>query len=228
MATSGTASFNPDLMEIIEEAYERIGVEYKTGYDFTTARRSLNLITMDWANQGLNMWTFESMSLSLVQGQYMYNLPTDTVDVIEMTIRTNAGNATTQNDLIIPRISVDTYSSLPNKLEQGRPIQYYIQRTAMPVLYFWPVPNGQTPYTAYYWRMRRIQDAGNATNTMDVPFRFVPALISRLAFELAGKRRDSMALVPALKVRSDEDWRKAISEDRERATLMIQPMVRMR
>lgn len=126
--TSGASGFNLDLSEIVEEAFERAGGELRTGYDLRTARRSLNLMFADWANRGVNMWTFESGTINLVQGQNTYALPGDTVDLLEHVIRTGAGNASTQSDLTITRISVSTYATIPNKLQQARPIQIWVQR----------------------------------------------------------------------------------------------------
>ena len=128
MTTSGLATFNLDLNEIVEEAFERAGSELRTGYDLRTARRSLNLLFADWANRGVNMWTFEQGVIPLVTGQPTYALPDDTVDLLEHVIRTNANVANNQADLTITRISVSTYATIPNKLIQGRPIQVYIQR----------------------------------------------------------------------------------------------------
>ena len=128
MSTSGTATFNLDLTEIVEEAFERAGSELRTGYDLRTARRSLNLLFADWANRGVNMWTFDQGTITLVSGQNTYPLPTDTVDLLEHVIRTGAGSASTQADLTITRISVSTYATIPNKLQQARPIQVWIQR----------------------------------------------------------------------------------------------------
>lgn len=128
MATSGIATFNLDLTEIVEEAFERAGSELRTGYDLRTARRSLNLLFADWANRGVNMWTFDQGTINLVPGQNTYPLPTDTVDLLEHVIRTGAGSASTQSDLTITRISVSTYATIPNKLQQARPIQVWIQR----------------------------------------------------------------------------------------------------
>jgi hypothetical protein len=126
--TSGTASFNLDLSEIVEEAFERVGSELRTGYDLRTARRSLNLLFADWANRGVNMWTFEQDVITLTQGQPTYALPDDTADILEHVIRTQANSPSNQADLTITRISVSTYATLPNKLTQGRPIQVWIQR----------------------------------------------------------------------------------------------------
>ena len=128
MTTSGTASFNLDLNEMVEEAFERAGSQLRTGYDLRTARRSLNLLFADWANRGVNMWTFEQNTITLAQGQPTYALPDDTVDLLDHVIRTNANQPSNQADLTITRISVSTYATIPNKLTQGRPIQVWVQR----------------------------------------------------------------------------------------------------
>jgi hypothetical protein len=156
VTTSGTSGFNLDLNDIIEEAYERCGVEVRTGYEHRTARRSLNLLFADWANRGINLWTIEQGSISLVQGQVSYDLPVDTVDLLEHVIRTGAGNAATQADLTISRISVSTYATIPNKLTQGRPIQVWVNRQSgateptgvnAPQINVWPAPDGSQAYT---------------------------------------------------------------------------------
>ena len=126
--TSGTTAFNLDLTDLVEEAFERAGRELRSGYDLRTARRSLNIMFADWANRGINMWTIEQGVIDLVQGQSTYALPNDTVDLLEHVIRTGANVAATQADLTITRISVSTYATLPNKLQQARPIQVWIQR----------------------------------------------------------------------------------------------------
>ena len=225
MATSGTATWNPNILEIVEEAYERNGIEMRTGYEMVTARRSLNYLFSEWANRGINMWTLEPDTLTLVANQTTpYDLPADTVDIIDAAIRTNAGNSTTQSDITISRISFDTYQTLPNKLSTGRPTQYMIQRTATPKLYLWLWADGTQTYTLYYWRMRRIQDAGSsAALTADVPFRFLAALTSGLAYHIGAKRRRDPQLLAELKARYDEDWERATSEDFERASWMIVP-----
>ena len=147
MATSGTTTFDLDLNEYVEEAFERCGAELRTGYDLKTARRSMNLLFADWANRGINLWTVEQGTINLTQGTATYNLPNDTVDLIEHVIRTGAGNVSTQVDLTITRISVSTYSSIPNKLQQARPIQVWINRQApTPTITVWPVPDQTNNY----------------------------------------------------------------------------------
>ena len=224
MATSGTTAFNLDLVELVEEAFERTGNEMRTGYDLRTARRSLILLFADWANRGLNMWTYEQGSIPLVAGTATYNLPTDTVDLLEHVIRTGAGNESTQADLTISRISVSTYATIPTKLTQGRPIQIYIDRkTTTPTVTLWPIPDDSQPYTLVYWRLRRIQDAGEGVNTQDIPFRFLPPMVSGLAYYLAMKVPNGLQRIQILKEQYDQDWLQASAEDREKASLRIVP-----
>jgi hypothetical protein len=223
MATSGTSSFNLDLSEIVEEAFERCGSELRTGYDLKTARRSLNLMFADWANRGINMWTFEQGTQTLTPGVATYTLPADTVDLLEHVIRTGAGNAATQADLTITRISVSTYATIPNKLQQGRPIQIWIERLNTPQFTVWPVPDSSQTYQLVYWRLRRIQDAGNGTNTMDMPFRFIPCMVAGLAYYLSMKVTGAEARMPVLKQQYDEAWALAAEEDREKAAVRFVP-----
>lgn len=224
MSTSGTTAFNLDLVELLEEAFERAGSEMRTGYDLKTARRSLNILFADWANRGINMWTIEQGSIPLVPGTATYNLPSDTVDLLEHVIRTGAGNSATQADLTITRISVSTYATLPNKLTQARPIQVWIDRISpTPTINLWPVPDSSQTYTFVYWRLRRIQDAGNGVNTMDVPFRFIPCMVAGLAYYLALKLPNAMDRLPILKQQYDEAWQIASEEDREKAAIRFVP-----
>lgn len=306
MATTGTTAFNLDLSELVEEAFERAGSELRSGYDLRTARRSLNLLFADWANRGVNMWTFEQDMIQLVQGQPTYALPDDTVDVLDHVIRTNANSSVGQSDLTITRISMPTYATIPNKLVQARPIQLYVQRltggtapltatlsagisasdttipitsgAGLPVAGFvmigtelivynqitpatlttpayllncvrgqdnttaasalsgatlklvqkqsitvWPVPEASNVYQLVYWRMRRIQDAGDGVNTFDVPFRFVPALAAGLAYYIALKVPNGMDRLQVLKAQYDEAWMSAEGQDRETAAIRLVP-----
>ena len=306
MTTSGLTSFNLDLNDMVEEAFERAGSELRTGYDLRTARRSLNLLFADWANRGINMWTFEQNTITLVTGQPTYALPDDTVDLLDHVIRTNANVANNQADLTITRISMPTYATIPNKLIQARPIQVWVQRltggsnaltgtvqatvsataTTIPVtslvgiptagfitigteligfnetspadgatpayLYnctrgqdgttaaqhttgaamslvqknsitVWPTPNAGTTYQFVYWRMRRIQDAGGGTKTMDVPFRFVPCLAAGLAYYIALKVPEGLQRLDVLKQQYDEAWDRAAGEDQEKAAVRFVP-----
>jgi hypothetical protein len=223
MATSGLSNFNLDLTEIVEEAFERVGGEMRTGYDLRTARRSMNLMFADWANRGLNMFTYEQGSIPLVAGQATYNLPEDTVDLLEHVIRTGAGSAATQADLTITRISVSTYATIPNKLQQARPIQVWIERLNTPRITVWPTPDNTQPYTFVYWRLRRIQNAGDGVNTMDMPFRFLPCMVAGLAYYLALKVPGGTERLGVLKQQYDEAWELASTEDREKAAVRFVP-----
>jgi len=230
VTTSGTQSFNLDLNNIIEEAFERAGAELRTGYDFRTARRSLNLLTIEWANRGINLWTIEEGSISMVQGQIVYDLPVDTIDLLDMVIRTQTG--VEQTDINISRISVSTYATIPNKNAQGRPIQVWVNRQSgattptgvnAPNINVWPAPDQSNFYTFVYWRLKRIQDAGNGTTTQDIPFRMLPCLVAGLAYYLAMKIPDALPRLEMLKMSYEEQWALASSEDREKASLRLAP-----
>ena len=232
MTTSSTASFNLDLNEIVEEAFERAGSELRSGYDLKTARRSLNLLFAEWANRGINLWTIEEVTQLLTSGTATYNLAVDTVDLIEHVIRTGSG--TTQSDLALSRITVSNFAAIPNKTTTGRPTQIYIDRKSgatessgvqNPTVTLWPVPDSADTYTLVYWRLARILDAGDGFNTMDVPFRFLPALVAGLAYHLAMKIPGSEQRVPILKQMYDEAWLLASDEDRDKASLLITPQI---
>jgi hypothetical protein len=242
VTTSGTNSFNLDFNELIEEAFERCGVELRTGYEFRTARRSLNLLTIEWANRGINLWTIEQGAIPMVQGQITYPLPVDTIDLLDSVIRTQTGAE--QTDINISRISVSTYATIPNKNAQGRPIQVWINRQSgatypingnepnttnpstgvnPPNINVWPAPDQSNFYTYIYWRLRRIQDAGNGVNTQDIPFRLLPCLIAGLAYYLSMKIPEALPRLEMLKLAYEEQWALAASEDREKASLRLAP-----
>ena len=298
--TSGTSAFNLSLNEIFEEAFERCDRELRTGYDFRTARRSLNLLTVEWANKGINLWTIEQGQIPLVTGQICYPIPVDTIDLLDTVIRQNNGTSN-QIDINISRISESTYSTIPNKLTQGRPIQVWINRqsgntnattatlsatinstdttitvsdvsqlaaagyiqldseiiyyanvsgnqlincargqnntvaaahTSTTVIYVpwlpsvnvWPTPNSPgNQYTFIYWRLRRIQDAGDGVNVQDIPFRFVNAMVAGLAFYLAAKLGCDIQRYQALQAEYMQQFDLAAQEDREKAPLRIVP-----
>lgn len=228
MTTSGTTAFNLEFTEIAEEAWERAGREMRTGYDLRTARRSMNLMTIEWQNRGINMWTIDEGTINLVQGTTEYNLPADTIDLLDHVIRTGAGSVSTQSDLSITRISVATYATIPNKLQQARPIQVWVRRLRdNPTIVLWPVPDQGTlavPYYVFkYWRMRRIQDAGAGAQTPDVSFRFLPALTAGLAYHISMKVPELMQRVPMLKEVYEEQFNLAAGEDREKAAIRFVP-----
>jgi hypothetical protein len=169
------------------------------------------------------MWTFEQGSIPLVAGTATYDLPADTVDLLEHVIRTGAGSASTQADLTITRISVSTYATIPNKLTQARPIQVWIERLNTPRITVWPVPDNSQPYTFVYWRLKRIQNAGEGVNTMDMPFRFIPCMVAGLSYYLALKVPGGTERLTILKAQYDEAWDLAASEDREKAAVRFVP-----
>jgi len=294
--TAGTAAFNLDLNDIVEEAYERAGIEVRTGYEFRTARRSLNLLTIEWANRGINLWTIQEGQIVLNTGQNIYPIPDDTIDLLDHVIRQNNGTASTQSDINITRISESTYSTIPNKLANGRPIQVWINRQTaqtnatsvtlngtitstdttitvsnasgltttgfikidsetisycnisgnqllncnrgqsnttaaahttgaaiyvqnLPCINVWPTPNSGGNYVFVYWRLRRLQDAGNGVNVEDIPFRLIPCLVAGLAFYIAAKRADANPeRIIFLKSEYEQQWLLASQEDREKAS----------
>jgi hypothetical protein len=234
MSTSGVATFNLDVNDLIEEAFERCGKELRTGYDFRTARRSLNLLTIEWANRGINLWTIEQGSIPLVQGTISYDLPVDTIDLLDHVTRTGTG--LNQSDLNINRISESTYSTIPNKNAQGRPIQVWINRqsgavepvsgVAYPQINVWPCPDQSDYYTFVYWRMRRIQDAGTGVTTADIPFRFLNCMVAGLASYLSVKLTDvDPNRVLFLKQDYEEQFKLASDEDREKAADRYVPRI---
>ena len=250
MAISDTYEFNPDIGDIIEEAYERAGLEVRSGNDIRTARRSLNLITLEWQNRGLNLWTVDGPSKVsatsggsalttnyLNQGEASYRLDSATTSLLDVLIRINDGDASTQSDYHMSRISQPTYASLPNKLSQGRPLQYYLQRREIldvsadgsdqyNDITLWPVPDKDLEYKLVYWRVKRISDAGdNASNTMQVPDRFIPALVSGLAYQIACKNPEANQKVGILKQMYDEQFQLAAEEDRVKTSARFVPRI---
>ena len=300
MTTTGSTLFNMDFTEIAEEAWERAGREMRSGYDLRTARRSMNLMTIEWQSKGINMWTMEQGIINLTPGLATYALPTDTIDLLEQVIRTGSNTASTQADLTISRISVSTYATIPNKLSQARPIQVWIQRLSgetnptssvlvgaitatdttitlnsvvglagsgfirldseviyytyvtgnvlggvfrgqnnttaashingtavfvpqLPAVTLWPTPDNTTPYQFVYWRLRRVQDAGGGVETADMNFRFLPALVAGLAYNIAIKVPELMPRIEMLKQIYNETFEIAAGEDREKAPVRFVP-----
>jgi|TARA_R110002020_G_scaffold155160_1_gene335997 hypothetical protein len=225
MATSNTTAFDMNFTEIAEEAWERAGREMRSGYDLRTARRSMNLLTIEWQNRGINLWTIEEKTLSLTSGTSQYTLPADTIDLLEQAIRTNPGNTSTQSDLSITRISVSTYAAISNKLSTGRPLQIFIERLVdAPRINLWPVPDSND-YTLAYWRMRRIEDAGNGVETADMNFRFLPCLVAGLAYQNAMKDPELVSRLPMLKTEYEEQFELAAGEDRDKTSASFTPRI---
>jgi hypothetical protein len=300
MTTTGTTAFNLEFTDIAEEAWERAGREMRSGYDLRTARRSMNLMTIEWQNRGINMWTIEQGTLTLTPGLNTYALPLDTIDLLDHVIRTGQNAASTQADLNITRISVSTYATIPNKLAPGRPIQVWVQRLSgqvsptgatlngtitsstttitlsstanlasagfirlgsediyygwldgnslggvvrgqngttaaghssgatvynpnLPAITVWPTPDNSQTYQFVYWRMRRVQDAGNGVETADMNFRFLPCVVAGLAYYIAMKVPELMPRLDMLKAAYDEQFNLAAGEDREKAAVRLVP-----
>ena len=229
--TTATTDFNLDLNTIVEEAFERCGAELRSGYDLRTAKRSLSLLLMDWANRGINLWTLEQGTHALTYNVGTYDLPADTVDLLDHVIRTGTG--TNQVDINISRISSSTYVAIPNKNATGRPIQIWINRrtgatdSAGAVVYpqftVWPKPDNSTPYTLYYTRLRRMFDVGNGSNGQDIPFRFLPCMVAGLAYMLSMKIPGAESRMAVLKEQYDTAWDLAAGEDREKAAVRFVP-----
>ncbi len=218
------AVVTPDMPEIFEEAFERAGLEMRTGYDLKTARRSLNLLTLEWQNRGLNLFTIEAGTLAVTAGTATYTLPTDTIDIIEHQIRTGTG--TSQVDTALERVSVATYAQQTNKNTQGRPTQIYVQRLPTEVkVTLWPVPDTTTTYTLSYYRLKGIDglSSGIGGNVASVPPRFVPALVSGLAYYIAMKKPEVAARAPALKQEYEFQFQLASGEDEETASIKFVP-----
>jgi hypothetical protein len=305
MATTGLATFNLNMNDLVEEAFERCGSQLRSGYDFRTARRSVNLLTIEWANRGINLWTVEQGQILMNTGQAIYPIPVDTIDLLDTVVRTYNGQGTNQIDINISRISESTYITIPNKNAYGRPIQVYVNRQSgnvasipqtalatgypisatdttitltdasklptqgfinigtetigyqnivgnqilnawrgqngttavshaalapvyvnnLPCINVWPTPNSPgNQYTFVYYRMRRMQDAGDGTNTEDIPFRFIPCMVAGLSYYLSMKVEgvDPMR-VAALKTEYEQQWQLAADEDREKASLRVVP-----
>ena len=319
MAISGTYSFNPEIGDIVEEAFERAGLELRSGFDLRSARRSINFLTLEWQNRGINLWTIEEKFLDtaedgtalttnfLIQDTASYRLAAGTISVLDMVLRTNDGGVTTQSDYALNRISEPTYATIPNKLSSSRPLQFYLERkeilnvssfsdgtcdttvsatvtmdstanvsagmvvtgtgivaeggtdvattvasvtngttlvlsqnaTAInnnvtltfttnqhDIVTFWPRPDSSTKYKVIYWRMKRIADAGdNAGNTMGIPSRFQPALVSGLAYHIACKRPEAASRIQMLKQQYEEVFSQAADEDRVKTSARFVPRI---
>lgn len=217
MATSGTTTFNLEIDDLIEEAFERCGMRMQGGYQLNSARRSLNLLFLDWANRGLNLWTIEQATYPLTAGVNEIALDEATVNVLSAVIRDFSQGQ--QTDITIDRISRAEYLDVPDKTTRARPAQYYVQRTNIPKVFFYPAAD--TNYTFVYYRIRRIQDAGAYTNTADVNFRFLPCLASGLAYQLSLKYAPDRTI--GLKAIYEEDFARAAAEDRDTASVSFVP-----
>jgi len=214
MAVSGSNNFELDVADYIEEAFERCGKEMRTGYDLKTAKRSMNLLFADWANRGLNQWTITQTTVNMVQGTASYTLDADTVDILSLVIRRD------NTDYGLERLSRDDYLNIPTKSTQGRPSQFFLDRQIDPVLKVWPTPENNTDQVIFD-RLVRIDDADTAINTVELPFRFYPALAAGLAYYIAIKKAPDRIVL--LKQLYEEEMERAVTEDRDRASTTLVP-----
>ena len=214
MTISNSVDFELDVVEYIEEAFERCGLEVRTGYDLKTARRSLNLMLAEWANRGLNQWTIKQRTLDLVQSDGEYDLGADVIDILSVVVRRGS------TDFSVERVSRDTFISIPNKTTEGRTSQFFLDRQITPNLKIWPIPENSTDVIRYD-ALTRISDADTQINTMDVPFRFYPCLAAGLAYYISMKRAPER--IQLLKAAYEEELQRAMTEDRDRASFNVVP-----
>mgnify|MGYP003666934246 FL=1 len=217
MAVSGSTDFELDVAEYIEEAFERCGLEARTGYDLKTAKRSLNLLFADWANRGLNQWTINQRTFTVISGDGETNLDTDVIDILSLVVRRDG------TDYSLSRISRDEYLSIPTKTTTGRPTQFFLDRQITPNLKIWPLPDNSTDVIVYD-ALTRMDDADTYINTVDMPFRFYPCLAAGLAYYIAMKRAPERLQI--LKPIYDEEINRAMDEDRDRASFRVAPDLR--
>ena len=218
MATSNSTDFEPNVAEFIEEAYERCGLELRTGYDLKSARRSINLMLAEWANRGLNQWTISEATQTVTEGTREYTLDSSVIDILDVVLRRTEGSTTT--DTQMSRVSRSEYINIPTKGTKDRPNQYFLDKQNTPGLKIWPAPEN-SPDILVFNKMVRMDDADKATNTMDLPFRFYPCFVAGLAYYLSMKRNPQ--LTEQLKIIYEEEFRRAADEDGDRASFRINP-----
>lgn len=216
MTVSGSTDFELDVSDYIEEAFERCGLEVRTGYDLRTAKRSMNIMFAEWANRGLNQWTIKQRTQALTKGTSDYTLDGDVIDVLSAVIRRGS------TDINIEKISRDEFLNIPNKSTEARPSQFFIDRQITPVVKLWPTPENSTDVLVYDC-LTRIDDADTQTNTLDVPFRFYPCLAAGLAYYLSIKRAPDR--IQMLKAAYEEEFDRALAEDRDRASFNVTPQL---
>ena len=223
MATSGTHTFNLDISDIMEEAYDLCGLELRSGYSFRGAKRALNLVFLEWQNKGLNLWTVEQGTASVVEGTSSYTIDSSALDVVDVFLRTNAGNTANQFDQRLNRISKTEYNHQSNKLNKAKPTQFYVDKgTSSIEIVLWSTPDA--PYTLVYDFIQKIEDTGDiASNNADVPARYLPCLTYALAYNLACKMPEAINRVPMIKQRYNELWQDVSDADREKASVRFVP-----
>tara|TARA_B100000963_G_scaffold360827_1_gene393330 strand:- start:341 stop:1012 length:672 start_codon:yes stop_codon:yes gene_type:complete len=221
MATSGSTDFEPNVTEFIEEAFERCGVELRTGYDLRTAKRSVNLMLAEWANRGLNQWTIEQATQTVAEGTTTYTLSNNVIDILDVVCRRTVND--TQTDINMSRLSRSEYINIPNKTTKARPNQYFLDKQISPVLNIWPAPENSTDVLVFN-KLVRMDDADNAKNTMDMPFRFYPCFTAGLAYYISMKKAPEKTQL--LKQIYEEEFLRAESQDEDRASFRIRPYLR--
>jgi len=223
MATSGTTTFDLQIDDIIEEAYERCGMRTNSGNDIRSARRSLNLLFAEWGNRGIHLWKVQLNEQALTAGTATYNTPTDVNDVLEAYISTTAaaGNNSSTNDISLTKIDRSAYAALPNKLATGQPSQYYVNRQTVPTISLYLAPDATTYTTLKYYTINRIEDAGAFTNTADIAYRFLPCMCAGLAYYLSQKKAPDR--IQVLKQLYEDELLRALNEDGSRTSVYISP-----
>jgi hypothetical protein len=221
MASSGTTSFNLNIDEIIDEAYERCGLTTDSGYDLKRARRNLNILLSEWGNRGLHLWKVKNKEQAMTSGVYQYATPTDCSDVLEAYISTGAGNSPTITDVSLTKTDRSTYAGLPNKGSTGQPSQYYVDRQINPQIYLYQTPDVVTYTYLKYYYIARIEDAGSYTNTPDAPYRFLPCMVAGLAYYLSFLKAADRTQM--LKLAYEDEMKRALDEDGSRTSLYISP-----
>ena len=221
MASSGTSTFNLNIDEVIDEAYERCGLTTNSGYDLKRARRNLNILLSEWSNRGLNLWKVENKEQALTAGTISYATPSNCNDVLEAYVSTGAGNSTTITDVSLTKIDRSAYAALPNKGSTGQPSQYYVDRQINPQIYLYQAPDAVTYTYLKYYYIARIEDAGAYTNTPDAPYRFLPCMVAGLSYYLSFfKAADRTQM---LKLAYEDEMKRALDEDGSRTSLYISP-----
>ena len=222
MATSSSTDFEPNVAEFVEEAFERCGLELRTGYDLKTARRSINLMLAEWANRGLNQWTIEQATQTVTEGTTDYSLNSNVIDILDVVLRRTINQ--TQTDISVNRISRSEYINIPNKTTKARPSQFFLDKLSTPTLKIWPAPENSTDILVFN-KIVRMDDADKPTNTMDMPFRFYPCFAAGLAYYISLKRAPERT--SQLKALYEEEFERAMSQDEDRASYRVRPDIRM-
>ena len=221
MATSSSTDFEPNVAEFVEEAFERCGLELRTGYDLKTAKRSINIMLAEWANRGLNQWTIEQTTQALTEGTSSYSLNSNVIDILDMVVRRTVNSVDT--DISMSRLSRSEYINIPNKTTKSRPSQFFLDKLTTPAIKIWPAPENSTDILVFN-KIVRMDDADKATNTMDMPFRFYPCFAAGLAYYISIKRSPERSAV--LKQAYEEEFQRAMSQDEDRASFRIRPYLR--